>query len=450
MVLNLIKSVSLRGLFVALFLMPSFAFASNGYQVSVASGIHSSQTQACDAYLAERNSIGWYLGKYAFFAEPNYCRITANSDGTGSVSTTKDITLISVSCSTFGEGWTDDGTGQCTDAPVVTCNLGDILYSNAQLTAITSDPKNFGGCEFVQNQRISCVYSPSDTETMCMVKWQSTGETSDLPVTQEGTPEQVVIADGQTSKQEPSTSETQVSTPTTNTDPDGTVTTNENVTTTKNTGGSTVVTESDEFIFVKDSTGTTTVYQKDVTTISNPDGSSTVQETKGKSTTPPNTENTSVPKNGSGAPTTVVTNGDTIIDNSVTTTNNYAADGTLTSSESSSETGNEETLDEEGDTVYTQSDGQGSFDDATVAVLSDIEQAKTDLLTTFNQIKSEASTLISFNHSGSGSLPCPPAVSLGSLGEFDVCMAGKESELAFLSAVILLIAAFASLVIILR
>lgn len=450
MVLNLFKLVSLKGLVIALFLMPSLSHSAvymYTYGTNSAPYSYVSAESACQAYASQSN-IWWanYSHIVVGDATVGQCWLVRISNGVTQNGTNWYGSLVS-SCP---DGYQDDGNQNCVIAP--TCNLGDILYSDAPLTLVDSAPRNVGGCEFVQSQRITCFYSPGPDETQCSVKWQSTGNSSDLPEVVVAYPEAPAMPSDATKDNTKSTSDSTVSPPNVSTAPDGTVTTEQTETIAQTDNAGTQIWESDEFIFVKDSTGTTTITQKGTTTVSNPDGSSTVQEQQQVVKNTPDTGTSSIPKDGNQPTTITNTYGDTFVTNDTITTN-YDSAGNQTSQESTSDTSSpdpEPPTEEQETAQYTEFTGDSNFDTANTQVSSDIAQAKTDLLAEFNRIRTEASSLISFNGGGSGALPCPPPVEILGFGNFSLCLTDHESQLSQIPLILLFIASFLGLAIILR
>ncbi|WP_297811134.1 hypothetical protein [uncultured Methylophaga sp.] len=124
------------------------------------------------------------------------------------------------------------------------------------------------------------------------------------------------------------------------TNPDGSETQTTNETTTNTTGSGTTMWNDEDYIYVRDSTGTTTIYDRQNTTTTNTDG--TVEETvvTTKSTQTPTTTTTTVNKNTGNSTTTQ--NSQSSTSSTTTTTNNYYdAEGNLTGSNSTTTGGNE-------------------------------------------------------------------------------------------------------------
>lgn len=359
----------------------------------------------------------------------------------------------------------EDETGWCTSAPQSTCEELAPKYFSMSGWEATQEYVEIDGCFYSTEQRMRCVPDWENDTGIGSIPMKC-----DYKFTPSSTPptnfvENPTVNPAEASNEAPTgnsdsfgsrpeTSETTNSTPSTTNNADGSTTTSETVTIHKQEGTDITTWETDDFIFVKEENGSTTIYQKQTNTTSNTDGSSHVNEQKSNTTTPPSTITTQIPKdaNQSGSSNTV--GGDTYTTN---VTNNYYYDpnGNLSSSDSTSDTeGESETTDEEGNPVFTMNTGKGDFDQATTQALSDQEQAIQDLKDTFQDIRSEASQLFDISVSGgAGSLPCPPPVTipLGAFTtEFDLCIADYQDQLSIVAVILLFIAAFLALVIILR
>jgi len=436
--------------------MPSLGNASVLWKIASGSSTTYPTTQTgCDASYANWSLINTGLSAFLevipenSVSSPIDCYIQWIPSQGGSIYATTNLYITSGACP---DDWEDNGSGTCVPYEPPTCEANNVNKYIFGTTSIYTTPASVSenGCGYsrIWEDGVSGCFIVADGSTSCTSAYYPTGLESsvDDTVMSESPP----VSTGNESVQYPESSDLVVSAPSTITDPDGTVTTTEDVINTRTNGEGTEIWETDDFIFIKDSSGITTVTQKNTVTISNPDGSSTVTEQKNRATTPPNIEETSMPKSGSGSPTVTASSGDTIVNNSVTNTYHYDASGNLTGSESSSDTGDTEETDEDGETVYATDLTQGDFDAANGKISTDIQTAKADLLALFNDIKVEAGTIISFSHSGTGALPCPPPVSLGTLGEFDLCLTNREADLSFIANVILLTGAVLALLIILR
>lgn len=120
--------------------------------------------------------------------------------------------------------------------------------------------------------------------------------------------------------------------------PDGSTTQTTQETTTNTTGSGTEVWYDDQNIYVRDSTGTTTVYERTKTTTTNTDSTSHEVVETSRTTQTPSTDTTVINGNTGGVTNTPGQGGNTYYDNSVTN-NYYDSDGNLTSSETTSDTG---------------------------------------------------------------------------------------------------------------
>jgi len=445
MVLSLFKSASLRALFIALFLMPSLLYASALYSPRGIPGNYPDPIQACQANDPNGLYTNYYFPTLPTSGLAQYCRGQRSDNGEDQA-----IGLVDYVNGTCPSGYVDDGAGNCIVEPPP-CEAGNIKYLTGQPNTFPASPISSGGCSYSylhdpDNEK-GCVVNLSG-ETSCTFTYSGNGEAStsndvgDLP---DQAPEVVGTTDSTQS-----TSETNVSDPVVITDPDGTVTTTENVQIINTAGSGTTITDTENNIIIKSGSGTISNQDKTITTVSAPDGASTVVTSTDKTTSTPSVETTTI--NKTTGSTTTINNAGSTTTNNVTTVNNYDSTGKLTASSTTNSDGNTDAqgTDENGDKVYSLPSGKGSFDSANTAINSEIEQAKSDLLTTFNSIKTEAAQLVTFSGSSSGSLPCPPPVTLGSLGEFDLCMTGQESNLSIVGVILVFVASFLALAIILR
>jgi len=449
MVLNLLKSASLKGLVIALFLMPSFSHAS--YLWGSYPDVFPTPDEYC-IWATTTIRTDWTFVRVDPHSESTKQCIGQHSSG--SIQRYLYVNRTTGSCP---ENYTDDGTGQCIENPQ--CEILESKHWSVSDVRLAFEYVEIDGCYYVaQPSKLSCSIDYSscneiDCDTQCTyeVKPQSTAPSSNPPneFGSETTQPQTTASSDE--RDTPSTASTDVSEPTVTTSPDGTVTTDETVVTQSTGSGSQKIWETDDFIFIQENDGSTTVKQKNVTTISNPDGSATVQESSTTSTTTASTETTTINKDLSTTPSTTVTGGNTIEGDTTTITYNYDSQGELTSTDTVSTDDTADTVDEEGTKIYTQSTiTQGSFDSAMSSKLTELDEQKALLLSKFNEIKAEASNLVSFNSSGTGALPCPPPVMVEGFGEFDICVADYSDQLSIVASIIFFVAAFLSIAIILR
>jgi len=454
MVLNLFKSASLKGLVIALFLMPSLSHSATLWQARSVSGAVPEVSQEISCI----NGIAVYGGTFHSISaiagtDTVWCNRVNIANGSAQAMFYIDP-VVNQSCPS---GYEDDGTGQCVENPQ--CETLDSKHWSVSDVRLAFEYVEIDGCYYVaQPSKLSCSIDYSscneiDCDTQCTyeVKPQSTAPSSNPPneFGSETTQPQTTASSDE--RDTPSTASTDVSEPTVTTSPDGTVTTDETVVTQSTGSGSQKIWETDDFIFIQENDGSTTVKQKNVTTISNPDGSATVQESSTTSTTTASSETTTINKDLSSSPSTTITGGNTIEGDTTTITYNYDSQGELISTDTVSTDDTADTVDEEGTKIYTQSTiTQGSFDSAMSSKLTELDEQKALLLSKFNEIKAEASNLVSFNSSGTGALPCPPPVMVEGFGEFDICVADYSDQLSIVASIIFFVAAFLSIAIILR
>jgi len=445
MVLSLFKSASLRALVLALFLMPSYAFADyNQYraQSGSISGTGLTLEAACDAY--DIKATGHIVIGYG----ADFCDVDFATNSTGGSIGHIPVTIVSTSGS-CPSGYSSNASNFCEVIP--TCEAGNVKYLTGQPNSFPASPISSGGCSY------SYLYDPESPsrcvvnlsgETSCTFTYSGNGEASTTNDAGE-LPDVAPEVEGTTDNTK-STSETNVSDPTVITDPDGTVTTTENIQIINTAGSGTTISDTESNIIIKSGSGTISNQDKTITTVSSPDGASTVVTSTDKTTSTPTVETTTI--NKTTGSTTTINNAGSTTTNNVTTVNNYNSAGKLTGSTTTNSDGSADAqgTDENGDKVYSLPSGQGSFDGATTAINSEIEQAKADLLTAFEGIKSEASELVSFSASSSGSLPCPPPVSLEPFGTFELCLTPYEDDLSGVGLILVFVATFLGLAIILR
>ncbi len=425
--------------------MPSLSQASALYSPRGISGNYPDPIQACQANDPNGLYTNYYFPTLPTSGVSQYCRGLRIDNGLDQA-----IGLVDYVDGTCPSGYVDDGSGNCIVEPPP-CESGNIKYLTGQPNTFPSSPISSGGCSY------SYLYDPESPsrcvvnlsgETSCTFTYSGNGEASTTNDAGE-LPDSAPEIEGTTDNTK-STSETNVTEPTVITDPDGTVTTTENVQIINTAGTGTTINDTESNIIIKSGSGTISNQDKTITTVSSPDGTSTVVTSTDKTTSTPTVETTTINKiTGS---TTTINNAGSTTTNNVTTVNNYNSAGKLTGSTTTNSDGNTDAqgTDENGDKVYSLPSGKGSFDSATTAINSEIEQAKSDLLTAFEVIKSEASELVSFTASGSGSLPCPPPVSLEPFGTFELCLTPYEDDLSGVGLILVFVATFLGLAIILR
>lgn len=120
--------------------------------------------------------------------------------------------------------------------------------------------------------------------------------------------------------------------------PDGSTTQTTQETTTNTTGSGTEVWYDDQYIYYRDSSGTTTVYDRTKTTTTNADGSSTEVVDTSRTTQTPSSGTTTI-NQGSGAVTQSSNGSSTTYYDNSTTVNNYDSSGNLTDSTTTSDSG---------------------------------------------------------------------------------------------------------------
>jgi hypothetical protein len=477
MVLKLLKSVSLRGLLLALFLMPSFTYASDVWQASgTPKGYSSDALTACYAvasqciYYPDVN-----VSLYPTSTNPSHCSINARANS--SYGCSNSLSLKDLNCSVVGEGYTDDGTGQCVPPPPPpTCSESQVEVAGGQcedkcpttqtdgssikrnfVVAYNSIPNTMTddslGCGFGTPNITGCFFSGGDTDIQCFVEYTQDGSYAGVDAST-GT-----IYAGSTEPNSltyvaPPSSSTDVSTPDTVTNADGSVTSSENVTIAQTGETSKTITNSDTGVQVNTSTGSTNVQQKAVVTTSQSDGSYSVADNTTNTYTPPSYEtdvqpaDNSTPTNSSNASPSITT---------TQTTNTYynSSGGVISSTSSGSSstgngTGTGTATDESGEKLYEVVIGQGSLTEGLTQVQTDIVSAKAELLAQFDTIKSEANSLVNFSEGGSGSLPCPPPVDIIGFGTFEICMTDYAEQLSIVKVVLLMVGSFLALSIVLR
>lgn len=236
-------------------------------------------------------------------------------------------------------GMTDpDGDGQCTLAP--TCVAGsDTIQSFVRL----GQPRSFvssNGCQYEWSgfEDNSCGFYQDGTLEGCNMTFTQTDNPADPAdelaedhPAQTGTPETTKSSDtGQTTYTEDPTV----------TNPDGSTTQTTTETTTSTAGSGAQMWNDDDYVYFRDSTGTTTVYERQKTTTTNTDGSVDETVTTTKSTQTPSTTTTTINKNTGNVTTT--TNNYSTTNNTTTVTNNYYdSNGNLTGSDSTTTGGTE-------------------------------------------------------------------------------------------------------------
>jgi len=504
MVLNFLKLASLRGLVIALFLMPSFVSASYLFDTTQSTNpsVYEPTVQAAcqewfDAYTRNSQHLEVQQGVVTTHYGQNRYSTTyickSILDSVYYVQSSQTVWAISADCPT---GFEDDGSGECveqTECPVGTvdigsggvqecvdiCTAGDVRTIRVPLGDIPSSILDNIGCSATYNGVVgNCTLLADDTAT-CYAEFATTGDHNEVHDCNDWHPTgfyedcYTVFGEGGDSTQnvtpqsEPTTSQNNISDATASTQvdpsvvdtlPDGTVITTDIQTDSSSASDTIKISETTPgFIFIEEKDGSTTIIQTQTTTTSNPDGSSSVQTEQTNTYTSPKIEITSLDKS-TGSSSKTSTGGQTS-GGSSTTINNYNSSGSLTSS-TQEQTGDGSGTDEpcpvnticaEDGTEYALPTGEGSFDDAMSQVGSEIAQAKADLLSTFNGIKSQASQLVSFNAgSGSGALPCPPPIDIAPFGTFDLCFQSYETELSIVGTIIIFIAYFLALAIILR
>lgn len=239
---------------------------------------------------------------------------------------------------------------------------------------------------------------------------------------------------------------------TTETNPDGSVTTTETTQITQlNDQGQTVEIIGDSIV-LKNKDGEIVDILQQTTYNSYTDGSSQIIETI-TTTATPNTV-TEVKKNLTDGSTSVTTrtyssgkSGTTV----TTKTENFDSTGKSTGSTQVTDGKINDTGEGEGDdekTDYQMPTGKGDFDDATTEMQQKIAQAKQDLSDKLEQIKTEASQLIDFNQSGTGSLPCTEEI-VDDI-EIRICATDYEDELSNLGNLIFFAFSILALFILLR
>jgi hypothetical protein len=235
-----------------------------------------------------------------------------------------------------------NGDGLCEELPQ--CEAGSdtmfvrYTFTEAQQPNFYTDQAQIqnGGCIYDSVGVEECgVYS--DGVKACLFEYSQTDE----PATgSESEPEEYTQGDSPQGNTTNDTGQTTYTEDPPVTNPDGSTTQTTNETTTNTTGSGTTMWNDDDYIYFRDSTGTTTVYDRQKTTTTNTDGSVDENVTTTKSTQTPSTTTTTVNKNTGN--TTVTNNNQSTTNSTTTTTNNYYdSEGNLTGSDSTTTGGSE-------------------------------------------------------------------------------------------------------------
>ena len=239
-------------------------------------------------------------------------------------------------------GYQENQQGFCEPAPQCIAGSKNIFvrYSFTEMQGDTFDTDQAliqnGGCLYDSISVEECGVYPDGTKA-CLYEYTQTDQAASGTESQ---PDE--YTDGQAPQQSHSDdggSTTYTQDPTI-TNPDGSTTQTTNETTTNTAGSGTEVWNDSEHIYVRDSTGTTTIYDRQKTTTTNTDGSVDEHTTTTKTTETPATSTISVNKNNGNV--TNSNNSTSTTYNQTTTTNNYYdSEGNLTGSDSTTEGGTE-------------------------------------------------------------------------------------------------------------
>lgn len=248
-------------------------------------------------------------------------------------------------------GEQDDPTGYfCVEAtePPIVCEAGSDVFtarwSMDQLNTEGFQPHviDANGCLYDNTSVVQCgVYA--DGVTACLYEYTQTDNSTEgatLPQPEEYT--------DNTSVKQSSSDDTGATTfvkdpPITN--PDGSTVQTTQETTVNTSGSGAAIWNDDSHFYIRDSTGTTTIYDRQKTVISNTDGTIDEVVVVSKSNQTPQTDTTIVNKN-TGNTSTVNNNQSTTTNKTTTTNNYYDSDGNLTDSTSTTEGGTETEGDE--------------------------------------------------------------------------------------------------------
>jgi|GEM_PF-4363727 len=280
--------------------------------------------------------------------------------------------------------WSD---GSCQAEEEVSCQAG------ADPRVVEYSPSEMADPDFNTNQAIisngSCQYDSvgiagCDAETgSCFYEYEQNGQQS------VGSETQPTFFDGTPSMSESSNSDGGSTTyqkddPTTN--PDGSTTQTTTETTTNTTGSGTTVWNDGQYIYVRDSSGTVTQYQRTNTTTTQTDGSSTEVTTTSQTVSTPSSTTTTV--NTSSGTATITSQQGTSDGSTTVTTDTYDSNGNLVSSETT-KTGATET----GDGDETKEGNCGAPNQPTCDVTISGEEHLSDPNITINQSKTSGLSL---------------------------------------------------------
>jgi len=254
-------------------------------------------------------------------------------------------------------GFEDDGSGQCVELPScpehqiqTTENGQNICINKCDVVDINGNPRvaSFSfvlgtspptvvddglGCEYSRQSVESCTLNTETDIATCYYSYAETGNYVGVAGSTDSTNEDPVPPQVDVDTTNDSVTENVDVSPTV-TNPDGSTT--DVVTESKvvTSGGGSKIWDDDDYIYVQNSTGLVSQYDKTVTSVTNPDGSVTEVTSIAGTTATPNVTNNVINKNtGSGSSASTSS---TIINNNSTTTNIYNSNGGLVSSETSS------------------------------------------------------------------------------------------------------------------
>jgi len=255
-------------------------------------------------------------------------------------------------------GTVDDGTGlacieepSCPDHQIQTTENGqNICINKCDVVDINGNPRvaSFSfvlgtspptvvddglGCEYSRQSVESCTLNQETDVATCYYTYSETGNYVGVEGTTEGINEDPVPPQVDIDTTEDSLTENVDVSPTV-TNPDGSTTDVQTDTKVIISGGGSKIWDDNDNIYVQNSTGLVSQYNKTVTSVTNQDGSVTEVTSIAGSTATPNVTNNIINK-PTGTGSSATTNS-TIINNNSTTTNIYNTNGGLVSSETTS------------------------------------------------------------------------------------------------------------------